>query len=95
MDLEEFASSVTGYISKCVDDMTTTRTTTTHPNQKPWLNGEVRSLLRAQDFAFRSEEASANPAVGIKRAKAEYALKIRVTSPPMILGACGRVPNHH
>lgn len=83
VDLEEYASSVTCYISKCVDDVTTTRTITIHPNQKPWLTAEVRSLLRARDSAFRKGDTEAlrvarrNLSTGIKRAKADYALKIQ------------------
>ncbi|KAI4898267.1 hypothetical protein NFI96_029825 [Prochilodus magdalenae] len=32
-DLEEYTSSVTSYISKCIDDVTVSKTITTHPNQ--------------------------------------------------------------
>ncbi|KAI4891554.1 hypothetical protein NFI96_034005 [Prochilodus magdalenae] len=53
LDLEDYTSAVLGYISKCVEDVTTTKTVTCYPNQKPWLNGEVRSLLKARDAAFR------------------------------------------
>lgn len=83
MDLEEYATSVTGYISKCVDDVTTTRTVTICANQKPWLNAEIRSLLRTRDTAFRTgdmqslREARRNVTVGITRAKAPYAQKIK------------------
>ncbi|XP_062394808.1 ribonuclease inhibitor-like isoform X2 [Sardina pilchardus] len=48
VDLEEYTSSVLGYISKCTDDVTTTKTITCYPNQKPWLNAEVRGLLKAR-----------------------------------------------
>ncbi|KAI4898399.1 hypothetical protein NFI96_002300 [Prochilodus magdalenae] len=53
------------------------------PNQKPWLNGEVRSLLKARDAAFRSGDAQElrrarrELTAGVKRAKAAYALKIQ------------------
>lgn len=49
VDLEESTSSVLCYIHKFVEDVTITRTITIHPNQKPKLNAEVRSLLRSQD----------------------------------------------
>ncbi|KAI4879509.1 hypothetical protein NFI96_030060 [Prochilodus magdalenae] len=71
------------YISKCVEDVTTTKTVTCYPNQKPWLNGEVRSLLKARDAAFRSGDsqelrrARRELTTGVKRAKAAYALKIQ------------------
>ncbi|KAI4888697.1 hypothetical protein NFI96_003873 [Prochilodus magdalenae] len=70
-------------ISKCVEDVTTTKTVTCYPNQKPWLNGEVRSLLKARDAAFRSGDAQElrrarrELTAGVKRAKAAYALKIQ------------------
>ncbi|KAI4887287.1 hypothetical protein NFI96_028259 [Prochilodus magdalenae] len=64
-------------------DVTTTKTVTCYPNQKPWLNGEVRSLLKARDAAFRSGDsqelrrARRELTAGVKRAKAAYALKIQ------------------
>lgn len=75
--------SVASYISKCFDDVTTTRKITICPNQKPWLNGEVRCLLKAWDLAFRTGDeltlrtARRDLEVGIKRAKAKYAHKIQ------------------
>ncbi|KAI4885552.1 hypothetical protein NFI96_004062 [Prochilodus magdalenae] len=83
LDLEDYTSAVLGYISKCVEDVTTTKTVTCYPNQKPWLNGEVRSLLKARDAAFRSGDAQElrrarrELTAGVKRAKAAYALKIQ------------------
>lgn len=72
VDLEEYVSSVCGYISKCVDDVTTTRKITVCTNQKPWLNGEVQSLLKVVALRAAKRELQA----GIKRAKATYALRI-------------------
>ncbi|KAI4893114.1 hypothetical protein NFI96_020621 [Prochilodus magdalenae] len=56
LDLEDYTSAVLGYISKCVEDVTTTKTVTCYPNQKPWLNGKVRSLLKARDAAFTESQ---------------------------------------
>ncbi|KAK0154423.1 RNA-directed DNA polymerase from mobile element jockey [Merluccius polli] len=75
VDLEEYTSTVLGYIRKCMEDVTTSKTITIWPNQKPWLNAEVRSLLRNRDAAFR--DARRDLMAGIKRAKASYALKIQ------------------
>ncbi|KAI3369447.1 hypothetical protein L3Q82_007487 [Scortum barcoo] len=79
-----YTSAVLGYISKCTEDVTTsTRTVTEYPNQKPWLNAEVRSLLKARDAAFRSGDRLALRAArrqltaGVKRAKAAYAQRIQ------------------
>ncbi|KAI3361850.1 hypothetical protein L3Q82_002181 [Scortum barcoo] len=84
VDLEEYTSAVLGYISKCTEDVTSTRTVTDYPNQKPWLNAEVRSLLKAsRDAAFRSGDRLALRAArrqltaGVKRAKAAYAQRIQ------------------
>ncbi|KAK1786882.1 hypothetical protein P4O66_017263, partial [Electrophorus voltai] len=49
VNLEEYTASVTGYISKCIDDVTVSKTITTRPNQKPWMTAEVRMLLRTRD----------------------------------------------
>lgn len=46
VNLEEYASSVCGYISNCIDGVTTTRKIIICPNQKPWLNGDVRCAVR-------------------------------------------------
>lgn len=43
-------------VSKCTEDVTVVKTVKTHANNKPWLTGEVRSLLRIQDAAIRSGE---------------------------------------
>ncbi len=83
VDLEEYTSSVLGFISKCADDVVITRTVTCFPNQKPWLNAEVRALLKSRDAAFRAGEASALKVArkelmaGIAKAKATYARKIQ------------------
>ncbi|KAM4723422.1 uncharacterized protein FYW61_014177 [Anableps anableps] len=47
---------VLGFIFKCADDVTTTRTVTCYPNQKPWLSAEVRALLKARDAVFRTAD---------------------------------------
>lgn len=44
MDLEEYTSSVLGFIFKFADNVKTTRTTSTYPNDKPWLNQGPGSL---------------------------------------------------
>ncbi|KAI3352931.1 hypothetical protein L3Q82_019494 [Scortum barcoo] len=80
---KEYTSAVLGYISKCTEDVTSTRTVTEYPNQKPWLNAEVRSLLKARDAAFRSGDRLALRAArrqltaGVKRAKTAYAQRIQ------------------
>ncbi|KAK1787237.1 hypothetical protein P4O66_002753 [Electrophorus voltai] len=45
--LEEYAESVMGFISKCVEDVTIIKNITTRANQKPWL---TREGLPLEDF---------------------------------------------
>ncbi len=81
-DLQEYTETVTAYIKKCMDNVTVTKTITTHANQKPWMTAEVRGLLKTRDEAFRSGDKSAlktaraNLSCGIKNAKRSYAQKI-------------------
>ncbi len=81
-DLQEYTETVTAYIKKCMDDVTVTKTITTHANQKPWMTAEVRGLLKTRDEAFRSGDiaalktARANLSRGIKNAKRSHAQKI-------------------
>lgn len=83
INLEEYASSVTGFISKCVDDVVPTRTITVRPNQRPWLNANVHALLKACDEAFRAGDkvalraARINLTCGIREAKRSYASRIK------------------
>ncbi|KAK2891548.1 hypothetical protein Q8A73_017213 [Channa argus] len=46
INLEEYTSTVTSYISKCVDDVTISKTITTRSNRKPWINANVCALLK-------------------------------------------------
>ena len=51
---EEYTSNVLDYIQFCTETVLRNRTIKVFPNQKPWFDGNVRSLLRARDTAFRS-----------------------------------------
>ncbi|KAK3534564.1 hypothetical protein QTP86_016659, partial [Hemibagrus guttatus] len=55
-DLEEYMSSVTSYISKCIDDVTISKSITTRSNQKPWMTAKV---LKSSDSAFRAGDKDA------------------------------------
>ncbi|KAI3368571.1 hypothetical protein L3Q82_025395, partial [Scortum barcoo] len=48
-DINTYTDAVIGYIGKCIDDIVPRITVQTFPNQKPWVNGEVRAKLKAQD----------------------------------------------
>lgn len=51
INVGEYAESVTGYIAKCVEDVTVI---SSHGNQKPCLTREVHALLKARNDAFKS-----------------------------------------
>ncbi|KAK3526812.1 hypothetical protein QTP70_033754 [Hemibagrus guttatus] len=77
---EEYTTSVTSYIGKCIDDMTVSKTITTRSNQKPWMTAEV---LKSRDFVFRAGDKTAlktaRPKLSraIKGAKSAHAQRIR------------------
>lgn len=81
-DIDIYTSSVLDYINTTIDSVTTEKQITTYPNQKPWMNKEVRLLLKARNTAFRSDDAQAysksraNLKRGIKKAKYCYKLKV-------------------
>ncbi|KAK2905565.1 hypothetical protein Q8A73_009508 [Channa argus] len=52
--VQDYAEYVTGYISTCVDNIVPTIQISKFPNQKPWINSQVRHMLRARSLAFRS-----------------------------------------
>ncbi|KAK3516331.1 hypothetical protein QTP70_009387 [Hemibagrus guttatus] len=49
INLEEYMTSVTSYIGKCIDDVTVSKTITTRSNQKPWMTAKVHVLLKSRD----------------------------------------------
>ena len=50
-DINTHTDAVICYISKCIDDVVPRITVRTFPNQKPWINGEVRAKLKARAVA--------------------------------------------
>ena len=51
--IEEYTTSVIGFINKCIDDVVPTVTVRTYPNQKPWITGNIRTELKASAAAFK------------------------------------------
>ena len=49
--IEEYTTSVIGFINKCIDDVVLTVTVRTNPNQKPWITGNIRTELKARSAA--------------------------------------------
>ena len=56
--IEEYTTSVTGFIIKCIDNFVPTVTARIYPNQKPWITGNIRTELKARDAAFKEWETN-------------------------------------
>ena len=82
--IEEYTTSVIGFINKCIDDVVPTVTVHTYPNQKPWITGNIHIELKARAATFKERET--NPDAykksrsalrqTIKQAKHQYRIKI-------------------
>ena len=55
--IEEYTTSVIGFINKCIDDVVPTVTVRTYPNQKPWITGNIRIELKARAAAFKERDS--------------------------------------
>ncbi len=81
-DIEAYSDSVTCFIRKCIDDVVPTETIRIYPNQKLWINSDVRSALSARTSAFKSgntddrKQASYDLRRSIKAAKRTYKIKV-------------------
>ena len=45
--IEEYTTSVTGFVNKSINDVGPTVTVHTYPNQKPWITGNIRTKAKA------------------------------------------------
>ncbi len=96
IDLEEYTSSVTSFISKCADDVVKIRTVKSFPNEKAWMNGEVRALSRAKRAAFKSNDkeaystSRASLRAGIKEAKRRHQQRLERDLNTNNSKTCGR-----
>ncbi len=81
-DIEAYSDSVTCFIRKCIEDVVPTKTIRIYPNQKPWINSDVRSALSARTSAFKPgntddrKQASYDLRRSIKAAKRQYKNKV-------------------
>ncbi len=81
-DIEAYSDSVTCFIRKCIEDVVPTKTIHIYPNQKPWINSDVRPALSARTSAFKSgntddrKQASYDLRRSIKAAKGQYKNKV-------------------
>ncbi len=82
MMTEAYSDTVTFFIRKRVEDVVPIKTICTYPNQKPWINSDVRAALSARTSAFKSgnfddrKQASYNLRKSIKAAKRQYKNKV-------------------
>jgi hypothetical protein len=70
--IEEYSTSVTGFINKCIDNVVPT--VRTYPNQKPWITGNIYTELKARAAAYKKSHYALRQT--IKRAKCQYRNKI-------------------
>ena len=57
--IEEYTTSVIGFINKCIDDVVPTVSVRIYPNQKPWITSKSHTELKARVVAFK--EWDTNP----------------------------------
>ncbi|KAK3570014.1 hypothetical protein QTP86_009166 [Hemibagrus guttatus] len=100
INLEEYTTSLTSYISKCIDDVTISKTITTHSNQKPWMTAEVCALLKSRDSTIRAGDkealrtARAKLSRAIKGAKRMHTQRIHGNFPRLPAHAAGHTGDH-
>lgn len=68
--IEEYTTSVIGFINKCIDDVVPTVTVRTYPNQKLWITGNILTELKGRAATFM--ERDSNPEA---YKKSRYALR--------------------
>ena len=82
--IEEYTTSVTGFINKCIEDVVPTVTVRTYPNQKPWITGNIHTEIKGRAATFKvwdsNTEAYKKSRYAllrtIKQAKHQYRTKI-------------------
>jgi hypothetical protein len=51
--IEEYTTSVTGFINNCINDVFPTVTVCTYPNHRPWITGNIHTELKVRAAAFK------------------------------------------
>ena len=81
-NLQEYTDTVLSYIKNCIDNVTFDKRVRVFPNQKPWMNSKVQSLIKKRNAAFKSGDRAlystsrSDLKRGIREAKAAYRGKI-------------------
>jgi len=76
INIDTYTNSVLEHINRCVGRVTTHKNIKIFPNQKPWMNREVRLLLKARDAAFRSGDREAYSSVRANLRKGIFQAKL-------------------
>ena len=83
INIEKYTLSVTCFIRTFVDNVAPTITIRIYPNQKPWMKGEIHTMLRVRTVAFLVSRMNPDDSVArdvynvsksIKDAKRQYKL---------------------
>ena len=56
--MEEYTTTVTGFINKCIDDVVPTVTVSTYPKQTPWITGNIRTELKGRAATFTVQDSN-------------------------------------
>ena len=51
--IDEYTTSVTGFINKCIEDVVPTVTVRTYQKQKQWITGSICTELKGRTAAFK------------------------------------------
>ncbi len=95
-DIEVYSDTVMSFIRKCIEYIVPTKTICIYPNQKPWINSDVRAALSAWTSAFKSgntddwKQASYDLRKSIKATKRQYKTNLKNNSTPTMQEVCGR-----
>ena len=85
-NIDEYADSVSEFISKFIGDVVPTLSIKTFPNQKPWIDGSICAKLKARATVFNQGKVTGNMTkykqcsdslrMAIKQAKRQYRDKV-------------------
>ena len=56
--IEEYTTSVSGFINKCIEDVVLTVIVRTYPNQKPLITGNIGTELKGRAAAFKEQDSN-------------------------------------
>jgi hypothetical protein len=57
-EIEEYTTSVTCFINKCIDEVVPTVTVRTYPNQMSWITGNISTELKGRAAYFKERDTN-------------------------------------